>query len=281
MKIDGKQLAKSVKDELEKTIQNLKKQGITPSLSIITVGDEKTWKLYVNQKIKQGKQLNIRVKILNASDKNQTQIKNMVDRLNIDKSTNGIIIQRPVRYDIDEKDITDLINPQKDVDAFSKVSKFTSPIIQALEKILQTALNCTQEEIVEKLNDKKIVVIGKGPTGGKPVSEYLTQNKLEHTVVDSKTNNPEEVTKTADIIITAVGKKVINSSNIKPGVGLIGIGIHKSQDGTKGDYDQNEIKDITSFYTPTPGGVGPLNLAYLFKNVVQAAQDQQTETNAQ
>ena len=137
-------------------------------------------------------------------------------------------------------------------------------------------------EILEKiginkidLKSKKIVVLGKGETGGQPVINVLQKLGTKPTIIDSKTMNYEQLTKDADIIICAVGKaNVLKPEMIKRGVTLLGIGISRGESAKlMGDYDQNKIKNIASFYTPTPGGVGPVNVAMLLKNLAFAAEN--------
>ena len=123
------------------------------------------------------------------------------------------------------------------------------------------------------LKSKKIVVIGKGETAGKPITDLLIKNGGRPIVVDSHTSDKQAVTRSADIIISAVGKHVLNSSDIKKGVILIGVGLYRNEEGKiKGDYNDSDVMDIASFYSPTPGGVGPVNVACLMKNLVKAAE---------
>jgi len=128
------------------------------------------------------------------------------------------------------------------------------------------------DKFISWLHNQKIVVIGKGATGGAPILKYLRKLNTHPTLIDSKTPNPTTLTQKADIIISAVGKpNIINSSPIKKGVILIGVGIYRGEDGKlHGDYDESDIEKIASYYTPTPGGVGPINVAMLMKNLLNA-----------
>ena len=129
-----------------------------------------------------------------------------------------------------------------------------------------------ESDLFDWLKSKKIVIIGKGATAGKPTEESLKKYGLNPIVIDRKTKKVPEILKSADVIVGAVGKKVIQPENLKSGVVLIGIGLHRGEDGKlHGDYDDDEVNQIASFYTPSPGGVGPINLAYLFQNLVKAA----------
>lgn len=139
------------------------------------------------------------------------------------------------------------------------------------------------------LSSKKIAVVGKGETGGKPIIEMLRKMNIEPSIIDSKTKNKELITKKADIIISAGGKpNVIKPEMIKKGlpagrqgVILIGVGLHRGKDGKlHGDYDEEKIKNIASFYTPTPGGVGPVNVAMLLENLIKATENQYSQVSS-
>lgn len=245
MKIDGKAIADELLDKLSLKI---KKLGVTPTLAVVLIGDNPASIAYIKQKQKAAEKIGAKV-ILSQNLKD-------VNKFNDDTSIHGIIIQRPLpNENIPEVMLT------KDVDGFEKGSPFTVPVVLAVKTILKSTG-------IEYLN-KRMVVIGRGETAGKPIAEYF---KTSH-VVHSQTPHPQEVLKTADIIITCVGKeKVITKDSIKPGVILIGVGIWRDSNGKlRGDYNEDEIKDIASYYTPTPGGVGPVNVACLMQNLVTAA----------
>ena len=132
------------------------------------------------------------------------------------------------------------------------------------------------DKVKSWLKSKNIITIGKGPTGGKPVIEHLKKFGLNPTIIDSKTSNPDQIIKNADIIVSCVGREnVIKPGSLKKGVILIGVGIFRGKDGKlHGDYNESEIENIASFYTPTPGGVGPVNVAMLMDNLLTAAEKQ-------
>ena len=128
-----------------------------------------------------------------------------------------------------------------------------------------------------KLKNKKIVIVGQGATGGIPIGKTLNYFKINYIGINSKTENKEKYYQEADIIITAVGKKIIEPSMLKPGVILINIGLRKENEKLKGDYDEKEIKNIASFYTKTPGGIGPIDVTYLYKNLIDAVKIQKKQ----
>lgn len=245
MRIDGKQIADQI---LESLAAEIKKLAQPPTLAIIQIGDDPASAAYIRQKQKAAERIGIQIVISHTlSD---------VSIFNNELSIHGVIIQRPVPGN----DPIPAMIRAKDVDGFLPNSPFTVPVALAVEKLLEsTKIDFTK---------KNIVVIGRGETAGKPIHEYFTTS----TVIHSQTLNPEEILKNADIIISCVGKKrVIIKDSIKPGVILISVGIWRDTMGKlHGDYEESEILDIASFYTPTPGGVGPVNVACLMQNVVKA-----------
>ncbi|MDO8583133.1 MAG: bifunctional 5,10-methylenetetrahydrofolate dehydrogenase/5,10-methenyltetrahydrofolate cyclohydrolase [bacterium] len=262
MKIDGKQIAQKILEELKVKIQKL---NIIPNLAIILVGDDPASIVYVNQKKIKAELIGAKTTIFNLKSTIQnSELEELIDKLNKNSSIHGIIVQQPLPPQINIEEITQSIDPQKDVDGFHTQSKFEPPIADAVLEILKPY----------SLKTKKIVIIGKGETGGKLIIQAFKKTGISPIVIDSKTENPQDLTKIADIIISAVGKSdVLKADMIKKGAILISIGMHKCQDDKlHGDYDENQIKDIASFYTPTPGGVGPVNVAMLLKNLVNAAE---------
>lgn len=229
-----------------------------------------------------------------------------INALNDDPGNHAILIQRPLPPQIDTKKLEMLVSPQKDVDGFHPNSPYTLPLPLAVVKILEEIylslregrLEATNEAIPRDqdeshriaaplsvtrndkfkqwLNSKKIVILGKGPTAGGPILKYLTKLGLKPTQIDSKTPNPDELIKKAGIVISAVGKpNIITPEKIKKGAILIGVGIFRGEDKKiHGDYNETDIKNIASFYTPTPGGVGPVNVAMLLDNLLNTAEKQ-------
>ncbi|MDZ4228041.1 MAG: bifunctional 5,10-methylenetetrahydrofolate dehydrogenase/5,10-methenyltetrahydrofolate cyclohydrolase [Candidatus Levybacteria bacterium] len=278
MKIDGKQIANEILEDLKKRINKLRKKSTTPNLAIIIIGSDPSSEAYVKQKELKAKIVGIKTTILRLpSETSQAILTEKIQQLNSDSDIQGIIVQQPVPAHIELDKITNSINPEKDVDGFHSRSHFQMPIAMAVLKILENVYINTpriQSRFVEWLKDKNIVIIGKGKTGGKPIIHMFERMKIPFALIDSKTNSPEILTKKADIIISTVGKaNVLKSQAIKRGVALISIGISRGESARlMGDYDQNEIKNIASFYTPTPGGVGPINVAMLLKNLIIAAE---------
>ncbi|MDO8620776.1 MAG: bifunctional 5,10-methylenetetrahydrofolate dehydrogenase/5,10-methenyltetrahydrofolate cyclohydrolase [Candidatus Levybacteria bacterium] len=305
MKIDGREIAGEILKELQKKVENLKKRNIFPHLAIILVGTDPASKAYVKQKILKGETVGIKTTLYNLdSGIKNAELLEKIGILNKNPEIHGIIVQQPLPSHIDIKAITLAVNPKKDIDGFNPKSEFQSPISLAAMKILQeiymrgvTKLEGFPTARIEDevagalaggkvsagprrafedwLKSKKIVVIGKGETGGKPIINALQQLEVKPLIVDSKTIDHELLTKNADIIISAVGQEnIINSKMIKKGVILVSVGLHKGNDGKlHGDYEEKDIENIASFYTPSPGGIGPINVAMLLKNLIGATKN--------
>ncbi len=268
MKIDGREIAKHIFEDLEKKIEDLKKKNITPHLVIVLIGEDPASISYVNSKKEKGEKIGCKVTILNLkSDIAAQELFKLIEEYNNISTVHGIIVQRPVPSQIPEYELDLAIVPKKDVDGFNPNSPFDPPIAEAVLEILKS--------IKVEPKGKKICVIGKGKTGGGPIIQVLKKNGVEPQVVDSKTPNSSDLTLGSDIIITAVGKShVLKSENIKKGAILVSLGMHKEEDGKlHGDYDESEIEEKAKFYTPTPGGVGPVNVACLLKNLITASKN--------
>ncbi len=284
MKIDGKRISLFIEKQVKKEARQLKKKTKT-LLSCFLVGISADQISFVKIKSKVAKKLGLEYKLIHLKTfPNFIVFANMIkDEVN-NPNVNGIIIQQPLPAQLSTDSIYDYIPVVKEIEGHRKKSIFYPPIGLAvmtvikyifsgkkIDKRLFVNLNKDRSFFKKILKNKKIVLLGRGMTGGKPIGHVLQEAKINYINVNSQTINPEEYLKTADIIITAVGKKIIEPSMLKPGVVLINVGLRKENGKLKGDYDENEIKDIASYYTPTPGGVGPIDVAYLYKNLVDAA----------
>lgn len=267
MRIDGKKIADGIKRDLNKQIGDLISHGITPKIAIITLGPEGAWESYVRQKLKVAGELGIKAILLNLEDADSERLLKTIHEVDSDPAYHGIIVQRPLPPTIDRQKVIDAISDGKDIDGFRPDSKFEVPVWLAVRKIIESGI--MNQESWDRL---KFVVLGKGETAGGPIAAGLAKMGVEPKIIDSKSENRDEILKNADVIISCVGKSgVITSDVIKPGSVLIGVGTHTENGKIKGDYDEAEIEPIAAAYTPTPGGIGPVNLSYLFKNLVEAA----------
>lgn len=297
MKLDGREIAENIYANLKIKIEALKKKNITPHLVVFLVGENPASIAYVTLKQRKGEEIGCKVTVLKFNtDISTDELIEKLKLLNTDPYVHGILIQRPLPEHILVDKLVEATEPQKDLDGFHADSPFTLPLPLAVVEILKEVyLRSTNPhpDISDKTNDmstnkadnntfiawlksKKIVLIGKGQTGGGPIISYLNKLDVTPIVIDSKTKSPEKITNEADILISAVGNKnAVTVENIKKGVILISVGINR--DETKklhGDYIEEAIKNKTQFYTPTPGGVGPVNVAMLMNNLIEAAQIQ-------
>jgi methylenetetrahydrofolate dehydrogenase (NADP+)/methenyltetrahydrofolate cyclohydrolase len=277
MIIDGRQISSQILEDLKQRVAGLNEKSVTPTLAVILIGDQKASAIYVRQKEIKAKEVGIDPKVFYFDDKvTNEEIESLVRKLDKDEKIHGIILQRPAPTHIKVEEIEEFISPVKEVDGFGVNSIYPVPVAAATLKMIENAyenLNIS-EPFIDWLKSKKIVVIGKGETGGKTIIKLLQKNGVEPFIVDSKTQNRDGEIKKGDIVISAVGKRgVVTKSNLKKGAILIGVGIYSDENGkTRGDYDSAEVENVASFYSPTPGGVGPVNVAMLMENVVEAAE---------
>lgn len=273
--IDGKKVAQDMQNELKKETTELKKNGINLTLAVIYVGDDLASKIYINNKRKACDYVGIKMKEFKFDcNANENDILKLINKLNMDKSATGIMVQMPLPHQINAKKIVGAINPQKDVDGFSEVN---------LGKIITKNydfLPCTPAGIMEilksenvEIKGKRCVVVGRSNIVGKPLSLMLLNNDATVTICHSKTENLKEACKNADILISAVGKKnLITADMVKKDAVVIDVGINRNEFGKIcGDVDFENVKKVASYITPVPGGVGPVTVAMLMKNVVLSA----------
>lgn len=281
MLLDGRTVANHILEDLADRIHILLgTKGCTPHLAVVRVGDNSETTSYITQKEKKGKEIGILVSVYNHPENiSQSQLQESIDFLKNDDTIHGIIVQLPIPKHLDSQQIIDKIPPSKDVDGFVKNSPFVVPIAQAIFKLLEIPMIKETAQTGDSYNEwlltKQIVVMGKGKTGGQPIIDALEERGADPVVIDSQTRHPEEATRKADIIITAVGKRgVLTKNMVKKEVILLNVGMTRGDDERfYGDYDDEEMKDIASWYTPTPGGVGPVNVACLMENVVIATEE--------
>ena len=269
--LDGKQTAKKITDELKLKVQNLDKK---PSLAVIMAGNNPASEVYVKNKEKKALEIGFN-SIIKKTDENITkeELLKIIKELNEDDNINAILLQLPLPKHLNEKDFLDKIDPKKDVDGFcsynlGKLLKNDSPY----------AIPCTPKGIVRLLDEYNIdieskiaLVIGRSNIVGKPVSILLLNRNSTVIMTHTKTKNLENLTKTADILICAAGKKeMIKKEMIKENAIIIDVGITRDNDGKlKGDVDFNDVKEKASYITPVPGGIGPMTIAMLMENTYE------------
>ncbi len=305
MIIDGRLIASEIKSHLKDQVSQFKKKHIIPHLAVILIGDDPGSIVYINQKKKVGEEIGVKVTIYNypfMRDGNNIpltkEIYNLLDKLNKDPKVHGIIIQRPIPIDISKNDLDLLVTATKDVDGFHPKTEFTPPVASAIFRILEyvymtskshfyaIAQKWDNEKFIKWLKEKKILVIGRGETAGRPIANYFRENSIKITVAHSQTTNLEELCLRSKIIISCVGKAknilrqqngvvkyfpIVRHDMVNKNTILIGVGLHPENDKLQTDYNQNEISTKVAFYTPVPGGVGPVNVACLFENLINSS----------
>lgn len=276
--IDGKMISQSLKDKVKAEVETLKGEGIYPCLAVIIVGDDPASRVYVNNKKKACEYTGIKsLEYALPASTTQQELLKLIEKLNNDDEVNGILCQLPLPETIDEKNVINSINPEKDVDAFHP---FNVGHIMIGD---QTFLPCTPAGVIEMLDScnieltgKNCVVIGRSNIVGKPMAMLLLQRNATVTICHSKTENIADITRRADLIVTAVGKVgFLTADMVKDGAVVIDVSINRNSDGKLcGDADYENVEKKASYITPVPGGVGPMTISVLMKNTVNAAKKQ-------
>lgn len=275
--ISGKEVSAFVKDNVKAEVAKLKEKGITVSLAVILVGEDPASKIYVNNKKKACEDLGISsLEYLLPEDTKTEELLELINTLNNEKSVNGILCQLPLPKGIDEKTVINSISPKKDVDAFHPTNVGRIMIGN------YDFVPCTPAGIMEMLAyynidpaGKSCVVIGRSNIVGKPMSMLLLHKNGTVTTCHSRTNDLKSITKTADILVAAVGKaKFVTEDMVKDGAVVIDVGMNRDNGKLCGDVDFDNVSKKASYITPVPGGVGPMTIAMLMKNTLTAAKRQ-------
>jgi len=273
--IDGKALATKVRNEVGKAVLVLNKEGITPGVATVIVGNDAASFIYVKNKGKSAKEVGIKSLQYSLPESvSQEELLNVINDLNLNNDIDGILVQLPLPKQIDSEIILDAIEPSKDVDGFNIVN--AANIYLNREGVIPcTPLGCLimLRSITESLKGMNAVIIGRSNIVGKPMAQLLLNEDCTVTTVHSKSNNIEKIVKEADIIIAAVGiPNLVNENWVKKGAIVIDVGINRInyENKTKlvGDVDFNAVQPLASYITPVPGGVGPMTIACLLMNTV-------------
>jgi methylenetetrahydrofolate dehydrogenase (NADP+)/methenyltetrahydrofolate cyclohydrolase len=274
--LDGKALAKSIRQELKEEVDRLKEKGIKPKLAVIMVGDDKASKVYVKNKSKACEEVGIEYEeYLLPSDCEMKELLNLICSLNEKEEIHGILLQSPLPKHLDINKAFATISYEKDVDGFHPIN------VGKLSLNQDCFVSCTPYGIIRMLEaygieieGKNAVVIGRSNIVGKPLVQCLLNKNATVTICHSKTKNIEEITKNADILVAAIGKpNFIKKEMVKENAVVIDVGINRTENGLVGDVDFEEVKEKASYITPVPGGVGPMTIAMLMNNVVKAAKN--------
>lgn len=275
MKIDGKSIASVILEDLKLKVNDLAKDGIVPTLAVILMGNNESSDAYVRQKELKAAEIGAKTLIYRFNESvDENEIEDLVKKLDSDKNVHGIILQRPAPKYINAEKLEKLISPKKEVDGFGENSLYPVPVAQAVILALKKVYENEDENgnFEDWLKSKSIIVLGKGETAGFPIINHFRKIGVEPEIIDSKTQNKNDILSKADIIISAVGKPhTFEITSVKKGVILIGVGLTKNNEGKLvSDFSNEDAEKVTSFYSPTPGGVGPINVACLMENLVKA-----------
>ena len=273
--IDGKAVSAKVKAQVAQETEELKAKGVCPGLAVVIVGDDPASRIYVNNKKKACAAAGIySEEHALPGDTTQEELLDLIDTLNKREEIHGILVQSPLPKGLDEAAVVEKIDPEKDVDAFHAYN---------VGKIMQgkyTFLPCTPAGVIELIKStgvdicgKQCVVIGRSDIVGKPMAMLLLHENGTVTVCHSRTKNLGEICKSADILVSAVGKAhFVTGDMVKPGAVVIDGGMNRDENGKLcGDVEFSEAEPVAGYITPVPGGVGPMTIAMLLKNTLTAA----------
>lgn len=274
--IDGTRIAKEIRENIKQRVVELKaSKSIVPGLAVIIAGDDEASHAYVSMKEKACKAAGFHSEVHRLpEDIAREELMALIQKLNKDEAIHGILVQVPLPKHLDENDINALISPQKDVDGFHAIN--TGNLLLGEEAFIP----CTPKGIIklikstgESIEGKNAVVVGRSNIVGKPCGVLLLNENATVTICHSKTKDMDSHIKNADILVVAVGKpNLIKGSQIKKGAIVIDAGTRKVGDKLVGDVDFESAKDIAGHITPVPGGVGPMTIAMLLENTLEAAE---------
>ena len=273
--INGKEIAERIKEEIRnEALAFAEKHGRKPGLAVVLVGDDPASAIYVRNKSLACEKCEIRsLEYRLPASASQEEVAQTVKEVAANDLVDGMIVQLPLPKHINEKEILSLVPAEKDADGFSA---------QNAGKLLlggECLSACTPQGIIELIKStgvdicgKHAVVVGRSNIVGKPVAVMLLENNATVTVCHSKTQNIADFTKSADILVVAVGKKeFIKGDMVKPGAVVIDVGMNRVNGKLYGDVEFSSVSEVASFITPVPGGVGPMTVTMLLKNTLKAA----------
>lgn len=273
--LDGKETARRVRETLKDKVKELRQNNIFPKLAVIMVGEDPASKIYVRNKSKACEELGIEYEeFLLKENTIQKQLIDLIQELNKRQDITGILLQSPIPKHLDINEAFRTIIPEKDVDGFNPIN------VGKLALGQETVISCTPFGVIKLLEEynipiegKNAVIIGRSNIVGKPMLHCLLNKNATVTICHSRTKNLSEITKTADILVAAIGKaKFITKDMVKPDAVVIDVGINRNEEGKVcGDVDFEEVQKIASYITPVPGGIGPMTIAMLMTNIVKTA----------
>jgi methylenetetrahydrofolate dehydrogenase (NADP+)/methenyltetrahydrofolate cyclohydrolase len=262
--LNGKVVRDKMIEELKGKVANFL---VVPTLAIIQVGNLPESNKYIKNKISFAEKIGVKVNLVNfPSDVEESDVMKKISELNHDSAIGGIIVQLPLPAEINTQDVISTISPEKDVDGLTAGSKFTPATARAILSLLDFY------EI--PIAEKKVVIMGRSNLVGRPTARLFQDRGAKVTVVHSQTENPREVTRSAEILVVAIGKPgLVDESYLSPGQIVVDVGITLNGGKVIGDVNFDQAKNIVSAISPVPGGVGPLTVASLFLNLVEACEN--------
>ncbi len=268
--LDGKKLSAKILNKLSEEIRKLDKK---PSLAVILVGDNPASELYVNLKKKAAEKIGITSTVLTYPQNiDEKTVLDKISELNNDKNVDAILVQLPLPQQINSTNIIQAISPKKDVDGFTpeNIGKMSIGVEPYAYPCTPKGILTLLEEYKINLQGKHVVIIGRSNIVGKPLAQMLLNKDATVTICHSATTNLSDITKTADILISAVGKpKIIKKDMIKNNSVIVDVGTSKVDGKIFGDVDFENLSELTSYITPVPGGVGPMTIASLLVNTYE------------
>lgn len=274
--IDGKALAAKMQDELKNKVDALQAAGLIPGLAVILVGEDPASQIYVRNKARQATAIGLNSSVVRLpEDVSEEELLGLIEQYNQAEQWHGILVQLPLPAHISEEKVLLAIDPEKDVDGFHPMN------MGRLWSGNPLMIPSTPAGIMEMfraydvdLAGKKAVVVGRSNIVGKPMAQLLMMADATVTIAHSRTQNLQELTKQADILVVAIGKeRFIKAADVKEGAVVIDVGMNRDEEGKlHGDVDFDEVKNVAGLITPVPGGVGPMTITMLMEQTVRAAE---------
>ena len=268
--LDGKKLRDKIIENLKAKVDTFEEK---PTLVVILVGENPASKIYVNNKKKMAEKIGIHSEVINyPANITEAELLDKIEELNNNKKVTAILVQLPLPKHISKDNVMNKIIPSKDVDGFTPYNfgKLFSGATPTVYPCTPKGILLLLDEYNIEIEGKHVVIVGRSNIVGKPLSQMMLNKNATVTICHSHTKNLSQITKTADILVSAVGKNIIEGEMLKTDCVIVDVGIFKDENGeTRGDVDFESASKIASFISPVPGGVGPMTIASLMLNTVE------------
>lgn len=273
MNLDGKMVATKILEEKKEEVSKLKQQGIFPKLVVFSDKENEASQIYIQKKRNACEKTGIILEEIHDDNLSEPELIEKIKEANHNQKVHGIVVQLPLPSHMNKQHVLDSISPKKDVDGL------TSTNLSCLFMNKKGYIPCTPKGILRlleayhiKISGKHVVILGRSNLVGKPLAFLFLSENASVTILHSKSKNIQKIANTADILVSATGNpKSITSDMIKPGCIVIDVGIHRINGKIVGDVDYNEVSKVCSYITPVPKGVGPMTIAMLIENVIEAS----------